>query len=591
MFDLDDRLQLLAERLARKEAPEKQAEREATRATTRRSLLPAERRANDEADRAVAQLKDDERGPHGVHRDRTLVDDPGSTGVDPRAWKRVISEQAVTASPMPPDIAARFQDQLPEDVSQYHFHTDAAADEICRAAQSEVVARGKDIFFRRGTPMPGTEKGDLLLAEAMGQLSVDARTAKGDQPLRRFVDAEPPEVRQPEEEIDQDPKSSGLGLLGLVGAVSAIKEGHDRRQEAKAAQADAELQRQRSEAEQRAKAAQDTAAANDLTKDLQHGKATKDQEAAAKSQMAPTGPEASSDLAELESAEKAQAKRLIEEMHEGAEHQLDQQQQLPDGTSEMVEERKEGLALFAATAAQMLDDVRQSRNQPDATQDRQEGETDGALDLQLGLEQPFQVEGNYAARWKQAENNTDAHAMDVDEHQLLIGTEVPDAAREFEENAFGPDLSTTVERIVSAVETRMAEESTQPHERERLQRDIDAQRPQLASVIETRVREAAEKNSSDQQQAEDELEVELEAAQGDQQSQETAGEDTFAFGARIDLTTGEVVVTTTDAIPTSVDSAPGTAAPSIAGGGDGGGGGTGGGGAGGGGASGGGGGA
>ncbi len=567
MFDLDDRLQLLAERLARKEAPERSGEREEATPAARRTLKPAEERADARAAQAVANMKDEERAPAGVRRARTQVADPGSAGPDPKLWRRITQQESAGGSDLPPDFVARFGDQLGEGIDDIQIHTDGAADQICRAAQSEIVARGRDVFFRRGTPLPGTAKGDQLLAQAVAQLSTDARTARDDQPLRAFFETEPDS--ETKAEPVEDPEQSGFGLLGLVGGLFAVKESHDRRREAKAQQADAELQRQRSETEKRAKAADGSAGTAALTGALQRNDSREDQEAAARVQQSETAGEDQTRLSELDASARNESKSIVKEMVDSAQTQLAEQQQMPEQLSDSVEARTEDLALFAAAATQTLS----SLNDKDATRDEQatKERTDGGVDLDVGLDGPFDVDGNYRARWNQESENTEADQVDVADHELVMTTDVPDAAREFEEDSFGPDLSITVDRILEQVEDQIRSGETAEHEGDRLEDDIESRRDQLASVIEQRVRDAAEKNG-DEQKAEEELRVELEAESSTDEAQQAEGDDSFTFGARIDLATGEVVVTTSDSIPTSAESAPAAAAPSIAGGGDGGGG-------------------
>lgn len=567
MFDLDDRLQLLAERLARKEAPERSGEREEATPAARRTLKPAEERADARAAQAVANMKDEERAPAGVHRARTQVADPGSAGPDPKLWRRITQQESAGGSDLPPDFVARFGDQLGEGIDDIQIHTDGAADQICRAAQSEIVARGRDVFFRRGTPLPGTAKGDQLLAQAVAQLSTDARTPRDDQPLRAFFEKEPDS--ETKAEPVEDPEQSGFGLLGLVGGLFAVKESHDRRREAKAQQADAELQRQRSETEKRAKAADGSAGTAALTGALQRNDSREDQEAAARVQQSETAGEDQTRLSELDASARNESKSIVKEMVDSAQTQLAEQQQIPEQLSDSVEARTEDLALFAAAATQTLS----SLNDKDATRDEQatKERTDGGVDLDVGLGGPFDVDGNYRARWNQESENTEADQVEVADHELVMTTDVPDAARKFEEDSFGPDLSITVDRILEQVEDQIRSGETAEHEGNRLEDDIESRRDQLASVIEQRVRDAAEKNG-DEQKAEEELRVELEAESSTDEAQQAEGDDSFTFGARIDLATGEVVVTTSDSIPTSAESAPAAAAPSIAGGGDGGGG-------------------
>jgi len=536
IFDLEDRLMQLAKKLVFHESPAPAPTRRLDTTGTRKSLTPEERRADDQANRAMATLKAGEKGPQPVNRAKQLINTPGSPAVDDKIWHRVEAAQGSTAAPLAPAQAQRLSAALGHDVSDIHIHTDGNADEICRAANSEVVARGRDVFLRRGSPLPGTPEGDSLISHAIEQLSVDARTADGDQPLRSFVEQEPDQAPVPEVE---EPKKSGWGLLGLVGAAVTAKKAYDstKTDEPKEPATEPELDAIQT----------DTPAA-----------------------------------VEGDSADLADKERNVRQVVSAAEAQLAEKDRLPD--SPAVVEQREALAAMAATGGALLDDVRQTKSDKDdepASEENEEQERSlHEVAAELGVQAPFNVAGNYEALYERSGEESESDEIDVKDHRLLMEVDVDNAADEFETNAFGGDLGITVDRIVELVDDQLQDQvnDVSGPERDQLRDEIDQVTPQLPEVIEQQVREAAEYNTSEEQE---ELQLELEQEQVAPEGEQAQQSDTFAFGARIDLRTGQVVVSTNDALPAAIESAVTSSGPTTSagdgggggGGGDGGGGG------------------
>jgi len=570
IFDLDDRLLDLAKKLVFHESPEPETARRFDPGTTRKSLKPEERQAEKNANHAMATLKEDEKGPKPVSRTKQLIESPGSPGVDEQVWKRTEAAQASSSAPLSPEMVARFAKALGHDVSNIHVHTDGNANAICEAAGSDVVARGVDVFFRRGVALPGTPEGDALLSNAVEQLAVDSRDADDDQPLRRFVEKEE-STKEPEPE----PEESGWGLMGLVGAAMAAKQGYD------ALKGD--------KAKQETPAPATATSPEDVAKLAQSGEqpadkaAEKDPTALQSADKAPASDEAKGDAADL-----AKREQRLKEVVNAAEAQEAAKDQLPQ--NDATKDQAESLAQMSGTAAAMLDDVRQAKSDKQASgsersEDEEQKDSLQEVSAELGLENPFEVAGDYEARFRRPEDESGGGDIDIAEHRLLMEVDVDDAATEFEKNVFGNDLGITVDRVVELVDAQLAEElsGVSGDEREQLREQIDAITPTLPDVIEQRVREAAESNTSEEQE---ELQLQLDEEQVTAEGEQAEQNDTFGFGARIDLRTGQVVVTTNDALPTSIDAAAPAAAPSTTsgdgGGGGGGGGGDGGGGGGGG---------
>lgn len=565
LFDLEDRLLKLAKKLVFHEspAPEQVTGRRFDDSGSRKSLKPEERRADERASEAAISLRSDESGPKAVSRAKQLVVSPGGGAVDEQVWKRTEAAQKSTAAPLPPAVAARLSLALGHDVSDINVHTDAAADQICREAGSEVVARGRDVFFKRGTPPPGSPKGDQLLAQAIEQLSVDSRVADDDQPMRRFMENE--EDSTQEEPVMEEPKKSGWGLMGLVGAAVAAKKAYDSTKDDK------------TEVKPEAPAPETAADLEKVATEGEKGpEGPKPEAADLKADVDPTA-----DRSEL-----VERERKTKEVLDATEAQLAEKEQLPDHP--VVEEQREALGEMATAATALLGDVREAKSEAlqNGTDNDEEREPEARqVAADLGVTTPFRVAADYEAEYQRLAEEQEAQDVEVDDHRLLMEVDVDDAGQEFASNAFGPDLGITVDRVMELVDEQLQDQvhGVTGEERERLLDDIDKVKPQLPEIIEQQVREAAESNKSEEQE---ELELQLqqeqlESAEGEQQN----ADDTFAFGARIDLQTGQVVVTTSDAIPASVDAAPAAAGPTTTsggGGGDGGGGGSGGGGGGGG---------
>lgn len=553
-FDLEDRLMQLAKKLVFHESPAPATARRLDTAGTRKSLKPEERRADDKANRAIATLKAGEKGPQPVNRAKQLINTPGSPAVDAKVWHRIEAAQGATAAPLAPAQAQRLGAALGHDVSDIHIHTDGNADEICRAANSEVVARGRDVFLRRGSPLPGTAEGDSLISHAIEQLAVDDRTAGGDQPLRSFVEQDPDKTPVPEPD---EPKKSGWGLMGLVGAAMTAKKAYDstKSTEPEVPATDAELEKAQATAQQQ--------------------------------QAGPQGPE---DVAEVpapvegDRAELVEKERSVRDVVSAAEAQLAEKDQLPD--SPVLEEQREALATMAATGGALVNEVRQAKSeqaQAPAGEENEEQESSlHQVAAELGLQTPFDVAGNYEAEYERAGSESESDDIDVQDHRLLMEVNVDNAASVFETNTFGGDVGVTVDRIVELVDDQLLDQvnDVSGPERNQLREQIDQMTPQLPEIIEQQVRDAAEYNASE---AQEELQLELEQEQVAPEGQQAEQSDTFAFGARIDLRTGQVVVTTNDALPGAIESSVASSAPTTSiGGGDGGGGGGGGGGSGGG---------
>lgn len=560
IFDLEDRLLQLAKKLVFHESPAPAPNRRIDTAGTRTSLKPDERRADDQANRAMASLKGSEKGPQPVNRAKQLIDTPGSPGLDQNVWRRAEAAQASTAAPLNPAQVQRLSEALGHDVSGINVHTDANADEICRAANSQVVARGRDVFFRRGSPLPGTPQGDQLLSHAIEQLSVDARTAGDDQPLRRFMENEPNQAPAPEVE---EPKKSGWGLLGLVGAAVSAKKAYD------STKAD------------EPEATTDQAALDEVKAD-----------ASTEQQLTPKGPGDMADATatlEGDRSELAEQERKVREVQSAAEAQQADKDRLPD--SPVVDEQREALAETAATAAALADSVREAKSdkadEPVGEENEEQESSVHEVAAELGLQAPFNVAGDYETRYERPASESESDEIDVQDHRLLMEVDVDNAAEEFETDAFGGDLALTVDRIVELVDDQLQDQvnDVSGPERDQLRDQIDHVTPQLPEVIEQQVREAAEYNTSEEQE---ELQLELEQEQVGAEGEQAQQAETFAFGARIDLQTGQVVVTTNDSLPGTIESAVTSSAPTTStgdggggGGGSGGGGGDGGGGGGG----------
>lgn len=566
IFDLDDRLLDLAKKLVFHETPETDAGRPFEVGSTRKSLKPEERRAEEHAKSAMATLREDEKGPQGVNRTRQFIDAPGSPAVDEQVWKRAEAAQASTASPLPPAMVQRFSQALGHEVSDIHVHTDGNADEICRAANSEVVARGRDVFFRRGVPLPGTPQGDMLLSNAVEQLAVDGRDADEDQPMRRFADKE--ESRQAPVE---EPEESGWGLMGLVGAAMAAKQGYDALKGDDAKKDEVVPETPKTDAEL-AKVADDGQKQDDALR--------QDQATAAQADKAPDA-KANDEIAG-DANELAQREQRLKEVVEASEQQQAAKERLPE--SDVTKEQVEGLALMGATAGELLNDVREakSRKQAEGPEDEQEErESLQQVSADVGVQSPFRVAGDYEAQYRRPDESANSDDIDITDHRLLMEVDVDDAANEFESNAFAGDMGMTVDRLVEVVDAELQDQLsgvTGP-EREQLRDQIDQVTPALPEMIEQQVRDAAEANVTEEQEA---LQLELEQEQVTGEGEQAEQAETFAFGARVDLQTGQVVVTTNDTIPMAIESSAPTSAPSTSSGDGGGGGGAGGGGAGGG---------
>ncbi len=546
-FALEDRLLKLAQKLVFHEAPanEKVTGRRIVAAGTRKNLDPNERRADQTADRALAALQGDQAGPQPVNRATQLIDNPGGTAVPVNTWRRTNNAQAATAAPVAPDMAAKLGGALGRDVSDVHIHTDGVADEICRGANAMVVARGRDIFFRRTTAMPGTKKGDDLLTHAIEQVGVDARKADSDRPMRRFVDHE--KSTRPDRAVTEEPKKSGRGLLGLVGAALAAKQTYD------------------------------SFTGDDVDPDAADGDAATESLSDLDEAPAAPGQLPSVDL-DAGEQELGTQERKVSELIRASEEQHRDKERLPD--HEVVQSQRETLDEVTTTAHELLGEIREARSLK-----QQAFASFGLLGLggrgddtrevaaELGLDAPLQVAANYEAVYRGDRQSEDPSDTDVLDHRLLMEVGVENPGQRFEGAGFSDDIGVTVDRVVNMIDAQLMDEinGVSGAERQRLLADVDTLKPQLPDVIEQRVREAAESNGSPEQE---ELQLEL---QQDMESPDDAQDqrdgDTFAFGARIDLRSGEVVVTTNDRIPTSTDAAPDAAAPTTTGG-DGGGGGS-----------------
>lgn len=543
-FALEDRLLKLAQKLVFHESPakEKVTGRRFVAAGTRKNLDPNERRADQRANAAMTALKDDQAGPQPVNRATQLIDNPGGTGIPVNTWRRTENAQAATASPVAPELASRLGEALGRDVSGIHVHTDGVADEITRGANAMVVARGSDVFFRRNAPMPGTSKGDDLLTHAIEQAGVDARKADSDRPMRRFVDSE--RNTRPDRAIVEEPKKSGRGLLGLVGAAFAAKQAYDR-----------------------------------FTSDEIDPDAGTDPDTVTDTVTDSVTVEDSLPSVDLDADEQelGTQERKVSEVIRASQEQRRDKERLPD--HEIVEAQRTTLDEVTATAQELLDEVREARSLKQRAfatfglfgLGRREDDT-REVAAELGLDTPLRVAANYEAVYGGDREAQDPADVDVVDHRLLMEVGVDDPGQRFEGAGFSDDMGVTVDRVVSMIDAQLMDEinGVSGAERQRLLADVDTLKPQLPEIIEQRVRDAAESNGSPEQE---ELQVELEQQElesSEAQAEQQSG-DSFAFGARIDLRSGEVVVTTNDRLPTSNAAAPDAAAPTTTGG-DGGGG-------------------
>jgi hypothetical protein len=80
-----------------------------------------------------------------------------------------------SGSPLPPQVARQFGEQLGADLSGVRVHADAEADRISRSVQASAFTHGNDVYFTQGTYAPGSERGQHLLAHELAHV-VQARS-------------------------------------------------------------------------------------------------------------------------------------------------------------------------------------------------------------------------------------------------------------------------------------------------------------------------------------------------------------------------------------------------------------------------------
>jgi len=152
-----------------------------------------------------------------------------------QAVMRLLKQQSPaqeSAQRLPNQLGGALGKAFGSDFSDVHVHTDASANQIARAADSDATTIGQDIYFREGAFNPGTAKGNALIAREIAHIEQGRNSSEASAAERSDADnvggivetmgANPSEVLQ---RAHKEPTRLQQQVLQRVGGKGDAKEG------------------------------------------------------------------------------------------------------------------------------------------------------------------------------------------------------------------------------------------------------------------------------------------------------------------------------------------------------------------------------
>jgi hypothetical protein len=129
-----------------------------------------------------------------VRTSTPVTEDPLGGSEIPAGLADTLRRRRGNGSPLPPDVAERFGEQLGADLSGVRVHADAEADQISRSVQATAFTHGTDVYFTQGSYAPHSQSGQHLLAHELAHVTQQDRGSGGligraDDPAEAAADA------------------------------------------------------------------------------------------------------------------------------------------------------------------------------------------------------------------------------------------------------------------------------------------------------------------------------------------------------------------------------------------------------------------